>query len=309
MKFTPRLTKPEAGNPFYNTKSNGGYSTAIKGSPTDSGCNVLGNCVGYALGRFNEISNNTKMTLLAPRNAEVFWDIAEQQGLKRGTTPKLGAVIVWQRGATRNPDGKDGAGHVAIVEQIISENEIVTSESGYGDRRIFWTSHRKNTNGNWGMSANYKFIGFIYHPDLEEESEQVTQLVKLENGTQVYDCSGKSPVIKKNVVVSPTGVYTIVEKKKYQTNGYEQEFGKLKSGIGWVLLKATLIGYQLGDTGEGVHHMKTLLVEYGYLPESCNDDVFDRFTMCALCGFQLDEGLKITGTYTKETKAKLEDGA
>ena len=76
-----------------------------------------------------------------------------------------------------------------------------------------------------------------------------------------------------------------------------------------MLLKSTLIEYQIGDTGEGVHHMKTLLVEYGYLPESCNDDVFDRFTMCALCGFQLDEGLKITGTYTKETKAKLEDGA
>ena len=53
--FNPRMKKPEAGNPYYNTKSNGGYSDAIVGRPTDIGCNVLANCVGYAYGRFNEI--------------------------------------------------------------------------------------------------------------------------------------------------------------------------------------------------------------------------------------------------------------
>ena len=53
--FKIRKTKPEAGNKFYNTTSNGGYSRCIKGNPTDAGCNVLANCVGYACGRFNEI--------------------------------------------------------------------------------------------------------------------------------------------------------------------------------------------------------------------------------------------------------------
>lgn len=43
-KYIPRLTKPEAGNPYYNTVSNGGYSNAIVGKPTDQGCNVLANC-------------------------------------------------------------------------------------------------------------------------------------------------------------------------------------------------------------------------------------------------------------------------
>ena len=42
-----RTTKPSAGNKFFNTKSNGGYSTCIQGSPTDKECNVLANCVGY----------------------------------------------------------------------------------------------------------------------------------------------------------------------------------------------------------------------------------------------------------------------
>ena len=50
-----RTTKPESGNKFYNTVSKGGYSHCIVGYPTDKGCNVLANCVGYACGRFNEI--------------------------------------------------------------------------------------------------------------------------------------------------------------------------------------------------------------------------------------------------------------
>ena len=35
MSFTPRLTKPEAGNKYYIRKANGGWSNAILGSPTD----------------------------------------------------------------------------------------------------------------------------------------------------------------------------------------------------------------------------------------------------------------------------------
>ena len=55
MAFKMRTSKPEAGNKYYITKANGGYSDAIKGSPTDKDCDVLSNCVGYAYGRFNEI--------------------------------------------------------------------------------------------------------------------------------------------------------------------------------------------------------------------------------------------------------------
>lgn len=54
-KFEMRTTKPAAGNKYYIRKVNGGYSPAIKGSPADSECDVLSNCVGYAIGRFNEI--------------------------------------------------------------------------------------------------------------------------------------------------------------------------------------------------------------------------------------------------------------
>lgn len=163
MAFTPRLTKPEAGNKYYITKAKGGWSTAIVGNPTDKDCNVLANCVGYAFGRFNEIIGDTTMSYLQPVNAENFYSVAQSQGLKTGQTPQLGAVMVWQKGATLSYT--DGAGHVAVVEKIYDDGSVLTSESGYGCASPFWTQKRAKGNGNWGAGSNYKFLGFIYLPD------------------------------------------------------------------------------------------------------------------------------------------------
>ena len=162
--FTPRLTKPAAGNKYYITKAKGGYSTAIVGNPMDRECNVLSNCVGYAFGRFNEIIGDTKMTHLQPVNAENFVSVAHAQGLTIGDEPKLGSVMCWQKGATLS--STDGAGHVAVVEQINSDGSIVTSESGYNAKKPFWlTTRKKGADGNWGAKSEYKFLGFIYLPD------------------------------------------------------------------------------------------------------------------------------------------------
>lgn len=161
VSFVPRLTRPEAGNKYYITKSAGGYSDAVKGSPTDPACNVLHNCVGYAYGRFNEIVGEGACKYLRPVNAENF--IQYKGTLEVGQEPKLGACMVWQKGATLT--GSDGAGHVAIVEKIISSTEIVTSESGWGASNPFWTQTRKKgSDGNWGQGSGYKFLGFIYNP-------------------------------------------------------------------------------------------------------------------------------------------------
>lgn len=165
MSFTPRLTKPEAGNKYYIRKAEGGYSPAIKGKPTDSGCNVLSNCVGYAIGRFNEIGKYGSCKYLRSVNAENFIQYKDSV-LEVGQTPKLGAVIVWKKGATLN--GSDGAGHVAIVEKIISDTQIVTSESGYGCSTPFWTQTRHKGSGNWGAGAGYTFLGFIYNPAVDD---------------------------------------------------------------------------------------------------------------------------------------------
>lgn len=169
MAYKARLEKPEAGNPYYNTKANGGYSDAIKGKPTDNGCDVLSNCVGYAYGRFNEIGGYGYCKYLRPVNAENFMQYAGS--LQIGQTPKLGAVAVWRKGDTFS--GSDGAGHVAIVEEIYSPTSIKTSDSGYGSSIPFWTKIRnKGTDGRWGAGSDYTFLGFIYNPAVEDENEQ-----------------------------------------------------------------------------------------------------------------------------------------
>ena len=158
--FTPRYTKPEKGNPYYNTISNGGYSRAIKGKPTDPDCDVLANCVGYSFARFHEIANCPAMNLFDPVNAENIFANAQKHGLKTGNTPKLGAMIVWQKGATLS--GSDGAGHVAVVEEIGIGGEIVTSESGYGATKPFWNGSYKPP---YNYKSGYKFLGFVYQPE------------------------------------------------------------------------------------------------------------------------------------------------
>lgn len=155
-----RTTKPTSGNKFFITKSKGGYSTCIQGSPTDSQCNVLSNCVGYACGRFNEIICAMKYPSLNC-NAENFIERAKNTyGLEISSVPTLGGIMVWQKGTL---SGNDGAGHVAVVEKIIDSNTIYTSESGYGGS-AFWNSTRRNTNGRWGLGSAYTFRGCIVNP-------------------------------------------------------------------------------------------------------------------------------------------------
>ena len=155
-----RTSKPGAGNKFFITTGAGGYSHCIVGKPTDSQCNVLSNCVGYACGRFNEIIGSMKYPYLNC-NAENFIERAKSAGLQVVNYPTLGGIMVWQKGDTLS--GNDGAGHVAVVERIDSADQIYTSESGYG-RSAFWNSIRKNTNGRWGLGSGYSFRGCIINP-------------------------------------------------------------------------------------------------------------------------------------------------
>jgi LysM repeat protein len=81
--------------------------------------------------------------------------------LETGNSPRIGACMVWKKGATLS--GNDGAGHVAIVEKIYSSTQVMTSESAYGST-AFYTKTRSKGSGSWGMGAGYEFLGFIYNP-------------------------------------------------------------------------------------------------------------------------------------------------
>lgn len=158
--FTPRLAMPEPGNPYYNTISNGGYSGAIVGKPTDAGCNVYSNCVGHAAGRFNEIIGKDKFVYFkVPPNAEDFIEQAIREGLKTGTEPRLGAIICWAKGKPGN--SADGAGHVAVVEQIADDGTITTSESEWNGRAFVTRTYKKP----YIYGSAYTFLGFIYQPE------------------------------------------------------------------------------------------------------------------------------------------------
>lgn len=159
--FTMRVSRP-ANNKNFITTGSGGWNTCIKGNPTYSLANALANCVGYASGRFNEIINLAREISGCTYkhlncNAVGFKERAEQAGLKIGTTPRKGAIGCC--------GGGSGAGHVFIVERVDSNNQIYTSESGWGSSSIFWNQIRTNNNGRWGMSSSYYFRCFIYLPD------------------------------------------------------------------------------------------------------------------------------------------------
>lgn len=164
-----RLTQPK-NNKYYIRTVTGGLNGAVAGSPTISGANVLCNCVGYANGRFNEIINDPNLTGTAIKfkyqlvcNAENFIESAKKQGLSISSTPIEGGIMVWQKGKTLG--GGDGAGHVAVVEEVYNDGSIMTSESGYG-AWAFKTIRRTNSNGRWGQSSAYKFRGCIINPSI-----------------------------------------------------------------------------------------------------------------------------------------------
>lgn len=310
--FKPRFTKPERGNPFYNTLSVGGYSTAIVGCPTDPDCNVLANCVGYAFGRFNEISNNTKMSYLLPRNAETFYDIALAQGLTVSMKPTIGSCMVWQKGETRDPSGKDGAGHVAIVEQVISDTEVITSESGYGCASPFWTQTRKKADGGWGAGGDWKFLGFIQHPDIDATTKIDTggdtpvqpYLVMLTAGTPIYSITGK--VVVQTGTITQTTKYTIVDEDVIDGTKY----GKLKSGAGWVILGEEPVPtppdtLKEGDTGDDVKKLQEKLISLGFMQTGGDDGVYGKITFSGVAGYQLKSGLKADGVCGPATMKSL----
>ena len=218
IKFIPRTTKPEANNKYYIRKANGGYSDAIQGNPVDKDCNVLSNCVGYAYGRFNEIGGWGSCKYLAPVNAENFMDY--KGSCTVGQTAKIGACMVWQKGATLS--GSDGAGHVAIVEKIISDTEVITSESAWGGS-AFYTTTRKKGNGNWGY--NGKFLGFIYNPAeliIEENDEMYT----IYNDIKGYNTAADAKARVNSIATVKKGDYYMFYK---YPNGYNGMYNVTKN--------------------------------------------------------------------------------
>lgn len=153
-----RTTRPTSKDKYFIRKASGGYSTCIQGKPTDSQCDTLANCVGYACGAFNEELGLGYEKYHLNCNAENFIERAIASGLSIYKTPHVGDIICWEGTGSL-------AGHVAIVIEVINNNCIRTAESGYGSSSIFWITTRYNNNGRWGTNSNYPLRGFIENPN------------------------------------------------------------------------------------------------------------------------------------------------
>lgn len=174
-----KLTSQPSGK-YYTRIVNGGLNGAVLGMPTVKGANVLCNCVGFANGRFNQVINDPELKGINKAfqyqltcNAENFIESAKRQGLKISSTPTLGGIMVWQKGATLG--GGDGAGHVAVVEEIYDDGTILTSESGW-NAWAFKTVRRSNYNGRWSQASAYKFRGCIINPSIKTKTVPAPKL-------------------------------------------------------------------------------------------------------------------------------------
>lgn len=177
--FTPRLEAPSPREDYWTSKFGyGGYSPHPVLNGRFAG-DVLPNCTAWAYGRFYELLGEEP--LLNWNNAE-YWFISDRGGIvyERGQEPRVGAVLCWSMGAIGDDPNMNGTdpGHVAIVEQVLDDGSIITSESGYGNFDNYWWTTRRDRNGRWDANGNYlyygpnswgggytyKFQGFIYCP-------------------------------------------------------------------------------------------------------------------------------------------------
>ena len=213
MSFTIRTKLPNKGDKLYNTTSAGGYSHCIKGKPTQDGLNVLDNCVGWACSRFNEIYNELTGYVGMKYyqlncNAEDFITRGKSIGLEVSQEPVAGGIMVWE--------GKGKlAGHVAVVEEVKSPTQVMTSESGY-NHFAFANKIRNKTNGKWDSGSNYPYLGCLINPAVKEENiytvkGDTLESISKETGASVEDIKEANDLTSDRLYV---GQELIIPEKK-----------------------------------------------------------------------------------------------
>ena len=148
MTFERRRTAPEKDNEFYYSNKNIFYACGY-GMP---------NCTAYAHGRYMEICGEDSK---CRGNAGNWLSEAKSRGRKTSSSPALGSIAVW-----KIPGTKD-SGHVAVVEGILPNGDIITSNSAYKGTLWYEQIFKKSDGYNWISSITgkkYEFQGFILPP-------------------------------------------------------------------------------------------------------------------------------------------------
>lgn len=135
--FVQRTSEPVGGNLYYTRTSSGGYNRCILGNSAGriyAGF-VLPNCTGYAWGRYMECQGLPSCNL-STGNAKN-WYGHTSDGYTRSQTPYPGAVVCWT----------GTYGHVAVVEKVYSNTDIIWSESNWSGTHVngrYWRRFRGN---------------------------------------------------------------------------------------------------------------------------------------------------------------------
>ncbi|MBR6314742.1 MAG: CHAP domain-containing protein [Clostridia bacterium] len=148
-----RTSRPSDSNKYYVTTGGGGYNRCIPGNSKNgrtSSTSVIPNCVGYAYGRYMEMRGITSCNL-PTCDAKNWYSVAKSRGYKCDKTPSVGSVVVF--GGTK-------WGHVAVVEQIKENGDLVLSESNWS-HSAFRNVTLYKSNG-YNYSSGLKLIGFIH---------------------------------------------------------------------------------------------------------------------------------------------------
>lgn len=147
MPFVPRLseTSPTAmrGNRWWYSSGNIFYPSY-----------GLPNCTCYAYGRYAEVRG--AFANLPGGNATTWYDTVGSN-FKKGQEPALGAIICW---STRVAGY---GGHVAVVEEIHDNGDIVTSNSAWKSTYFYTQTITKASGYAFIGSRPYYFRGFIYN--------------------------------------------------------------------------------------------------------------------------------------------------
>ena len=146
--FVPRLTSAGMENsPYWYSDQNVFYASGYG----------LPNCTAYAYGRYYEAKGGFGLPDLPHWDAKDWYPDAT--AFQRGSTPGLGAVACW--------DQPGGVGHVAIVEDIYANGDILISEShSAAGLPYFDTQTLTAASGYMNsiyMGSGFSFQGFIYN--------------------------------------------------------------------------------------------------------------------------------------------------
>ena len=153
-----RKTNPGPDNKYY-LRVPEGWNPCILGNANNRlyPDSVLANCIGAAVGRFNELTRSGGCDLLGNRYPGALLDLARVQGLEIGDTPRPGCVVVMLKSDNLN-------GHVINIEKV-SGGKYYTFESGWNYTPGVYISNRwVSKSNNFGMSTDYRFAGCIYNP-------------------------------------------------------------------------------------------------------------------------------------------------